>query len=44
MLLFLQIRSAELKDAIIQERDTVCDLNIKLRLMALNEQQTAMVS
>lgn len=39
----LQIRSGELKDAIIQERDTICDLNVKLRLIAINE-QTTMVS
>jgi len=40
----MQIRGGELKDAIIQERDAICDLNIKLRLLAINEQQTTMVS
>ena len=40
----MQICGGELKDAIIQERNTICDLNIKLRLLAINEQQTTMVS
>ena len=39
----LQVRSSELRDAIIQERDSIRDLNTKLRIHAVTE-QTAAVS
>ena len=43
IILSLQVRSSELRDAIIQERDSIRDLNTKLRIHAVTE-QTAAVS